>query len=72
MKKLLAVLIAAAFATGAAYAADAEKDAKKPTCRQLQEADPKTEGLLKRRRTRRCSAANRCCPGCCARRCPGC
>ena len=31
MKKLLAAMIAASFACGVAYAADAPKDAKKPT-----------------------------------------
>jgi hypothetical protein len=44
MKKVLAALIAAAFATGVAYAADASKDAaKKPTAEECKK-DPKMKG----------------------------
>jgi|OpeIllAssembly_1097287.scaffolds.fasta_scaffold10630_3 precorrin-6B methylase 2 len=43
MKKLLAVMIAAAFATGAAYAADAKKEEAKPTAEQCKK-DPKMKG----------------------------
>jgi hypothetical protein len=43
MKKLLAVLFAAAFATGVAYAADAPKEEKKPTAEQCKK-DPKMKG----------------------------
>jgi hypothetical protein len=43
MKKLLTALIAAAFASGIAYAADATKDAKKPTAEQCKK-DPKLKG----------------------------
>jgi hypothetical protein len=47
MKKLLAALIAASFACGVAYAADAPKDAKKPTaeeCKKAADAKKKLEG----------------------------
>ena len=44
MKKILAALIAAAFATGVAYAADAAKDTKKPTAEECKKAaDAKKE-----------------------------
>lgn len=46
MKKLLAALIATAFAAGVAYAADAPKDAskdKKPTAEECKK-DPKMKG----------------------------
>jgi hypothetical protein len=43
MKKLLAVMIAAAFATGAVYAADAKKEEKKPTAEECKK-DPKMKG----------------------------
>lgn len=43
MKKILAALIAAAFATGVAYAADAKKEEKKPTAEECKK-DPKMKG----------------------------
>lgn len=43
MKRLLAAMIAAAFATGVAYAADAKKEEKKPTAEQCKK-DPKMKG----------------------------
>jgi opacity protein-like surface antigen len=43
MKKILAALIAAAFATGAVYAADAKKEEKKPTAEECKK-DPKMKG----------------------------
>jgi len=44
MKKLLAAMIAASFACGVAYAADAPKDAKKPTADECKKAaDAKKE-----------------------------
>jgi hypothetical protein len=44
MKKLVAVLIAGAFATGFAYAQDAKKeDMKKPTAEECKK-DPKMKG----------------------------
>jgi hypothetical protein len=44
MKKLLAAMIAASFACGVAYAADATKDAKKPTAEECKKAaDAKKE-----------------------------
>jgi hypothetical protein len=43
MKRLLAALIAAAFATGVAYAADAKKEEKKPTAEECKK-DPKMKG----------------------------
>jgi hypothetical protein len=42
MNKLFAALIAAAFATGAVYAADAKKDEKKPAAEQKKD-DKKPE-----------------------------
>ena len=50
MKKLLAALIAASFACGIAYAADAAKDAKKPTadeCKKAAEAKKELAGCEK-------------------------
>lgn len=50
MKKLLAALIAASFACGFAYAADAAKDAKKPTaeeCKKAMEAKKDLAGCEK-------------------------
>jgi hypothetical protein len=47
MKKLLAAMIAASFACGVAYAADAAKDAKKPTaedCKKAKDAGKKLDG----------------------------
>jgi hypothetical protein len=43
MKKLLAALIAASFATGIAYAADTKKEEKKPTAEECKK-DPKMKG----------------------------
>jgi len=50
MKKLLAAMIAASFACGVAYAADAPKDAKKPTadeCKKAAEAKKELAGCDK-------------------------
>ena len=50
MKKLLAAMIAASFACGVAYAADAPKDAKKPTadeCKKAMEAKKELAGCEK-------------------------
>lgn len=43
MKKLVAILIAGAFASGIAYAADAKKEEKKPTAEECKK-DPKMKG----------------------------